>query len=332
MNVLINRRGAIIFPYGLCVDGHEVGCIYRFVTHIHADHIIDLEKSITFGKLVIGTPITIDLLKVLGYNMPRIKSLAVDYKQGIDLDVQKYAKLKIFKADHIPGSAQVVLELNDITIGYTGDFRNPGIKTEVLRDLDILVIDATYGNPKYVRENEETIIYEFAKLLRKLLTRGPVAIYAYHGKINDVMMKLREWGMDVPYILPQSQWNIYVTLTKYGYNVANVFLEGSKEAEEIKQSGWYIEFNLNTRFSSMRKRRGLAHILLTGRYGKTIVKLDDAWIIGLSGHADFKELLYYVDEARPRLLIVDGYRSDHAHVFSSYVNATLGIKSAVLPM
>jgi len=54
-------------------------------------------------------------------------------------------------------------------------------------------------------------------------------------------------------------------------------------------------------------------------------------IIGLSGHADFKELEYYVDMARPSLLIVDGYRSSYAHVFSSYVSNSLGIRSIVMP-
>lgn len=331
MDVAIGRRGAILFPYGICIDGHENGCFYRFVTHIHADHVIDIEKSISFSKVVMGTPITIDLLKVLGYAIPASKGLAMDYGQSIDLDLYGYTKLKAFRADHIPGTAQVVLELNDLTVGYTSDFRSPGTRTEILKNLDVLVIDATYGDPSQVRENEEVIMHEFVKLLRKLLSEGPIAIYAYHGKINDVMMKLREWNVDTPFILPLNQWNIYITLKKYGYEVKDVFLEGSKEAEEIKKSKWYIEFNLTSKFGFMKRRKGVSHILVTGRYGKTVAKLGNSWIVGLSGHADFKELVYYVDEARPRLLIVDGYRSSCAHAFSSYVNEALGIRSTVMP-
>ncbi|MEM1527055.1 MAG: MBL fold metallo-hydrolase [Ignisphaera sp.] len=331
MEVAIGRRGAILFPYGICIDGHENGCFYRFVTHIHADHVIDIEKSIVFSKVVMGTPITIDLLKVLGYTIPISKGLALDYGQSIDLDRHGYIRLKTFRADHIPGSAQVVLELNDLTVGYTSDFRSPGTKTEILKNLDVLVIDATYGDPSQVRENEEVVMHEFVKLLRKLLLEGPIAIYAYHGKINDVMMKLREWNIDTPFILPLNQWNIHITLKKYGYEVKDVFLEGSKEAEEIKKSKWYIEFNLTSKFGLMKRRKGVSHILVTGRYGKTVVKLGSSWIVGLSGHADFKELVYYVDEARPRLLVVDGYRSSCAYAFSSYVNEVLGIRSTVMP-
>lgn len=331
MDVAISRRGAILFPHNICIDGHENGCLYRFITHIHADHVVDLDKSIAFSKYLIGTSITMELLRVMGYKIPQSKNIRMDYYQSVYIDGDDNAKLTIYKADHIPGSCQVVLELNGYTLGYTGDFRNPGTKTDILKDLDVLVIDATYGNPSYVRESEENIMNEFVKLLKKLLTEEPVAIYAYHGKINDVMMKLRSWGIEAPFILPSSQWIIYNVLAKYGYAVEDVFLDGSREAEEIKRNRWYIEFNTASKFNYMRKRNGLAHILVTGRYGKTIAKLGSSWVVGLSGHADFKELVYYVDEAKPRLLVVDGYRSLYAHAFSSYVNEKLGIRSIVMP-
>lgn len=329
MSIFIGRRGAILFPNNICVDGHEHGCISRFITHIHADHIIDLDKSITFCRSIIATPITIDMLKAMGYSIPTQKILTIDYNQSIDID--NGVKLAIAKADHIPGSAQVILELSDLVVGYTGDFRNPGTKTDILKNLDILVIDATYGDPSYVREGEDTIMHEFVKLLKKLLLEGPVAIYAYHGKINDVMLKLREWGIDTPYILPYSQWNIYKVLEGYGYRTSDVFPDGSKDAEEVKKCRWYIEFNLSSRFITMKRRKGLSHVLVTGRYGKTIIKMSNSWVVGLSGHADFKELVYYVDEARPKTLIVDGYRSSYANIFSSYISKTIGIRSIVMP-
>lgn len=331
MNVAIGKRGAIVFPNDLCVDGHENGCVHRFVTHVHADHITDIDKSITYSKLIIATPITIDLLKVMGFQIPLAKTLKLDYGQSIDISMNRSAIITVAKADHIPGSAQVAVELSEGSVGYTGDFKNPGAGTDILKGLDVLVIDATYGDPSYSRDSEDAIMNEFVKLVRKLLTEGPIAVYAYYGKINEVMLKLRNWGVDAPFILPLSQWSIYSVLAKHGYNVADVYPENCKEAEEIRRTKWYIEFHLSSRFNFMKRRRGLSHILLTGRYGKTVMRKDDAWIVGISGHADFKELVYYVDEARPRMLIVDGYRSSHAHTFSSYVSKTLGIKSIALP-
>uniref|UniRef100_A0A7C2VLM0 MBL fold metallo-hydrolase n=1 Tax=Ignisphaera aggregans TaxID=334771 RepID=A0A7C2VLM0_9CREN len=277
MEVTIGRRGAIIFPHNLCVDGHENGCIYRFVTHIHADHIIDVDKSIAFSRHVIGTPITLELLKAMGYTIPQSKSLALNYGQSMDLNSNGFVRLRVHEADHIPGAAQVVLEMDGLTVGYTGDFRNPGSKTAILKDLDILIIDATYGDPSYVRESEEAIMSEFVKLLKRLLSYGPVAIYAYHGKINDIMIKLRAWGIDAPYILPWSQWNIYMVLSRYGYSTTNVYLDATKEAEEVKRTQWYIEFNLTSKLSYMKRRRGISHIVVTGRYGKKIMRMGDAW-------------------------------------------------------
>lgn len=331
MSVTINNRGAIIFPHKICVDGHEDGCFVRFVTHIHSDHIVDLGKSITYSKHIVATPITIDMIKAMNIVLPLNKTLTLDYGQNLDIDTENNVTISIARADHIPGSAQIVLTSRDFRVGYTGDFRAPGTRTEILKDLDVLVIDATYGNPSYRRESEEIIMNEFVKLLKKLLTIKPVAIYAYHGKINDIMIKLREWGLDTPYILPSIQWNIYRVLKKYGFETPDVFPHNSKEAEEIKKSGWYIEFNTTSKYSSLKTRKNVSHIIVTGRYGKSVIKLGTAWIVGLSGHADFNELVYYVDEARPQLLVVDGYRSSYAHIFSSYVKKSLGIESVVKP-
>ncbi|MEL9939524.1 MAG: MBL fold metallo-hydrolase [Ignisphaera sp.] len=328
-SVNIDLNGAITFFSRICVDGHSNGCITRAVTHIHSDHTIDLNKSVLLCKHVIGTPITIDLLDALGYSIPKVKKVALEYNQTL---VFNDTKIRLLYADHIPGSAQIVAEKNSTVVAYTSDFKNPGTKTVIVKEPNVLVIDATYGDPAYVREGDEAIWQKFIDLIRKLLSQGSVALYAYYGKAQEVMARLREYGVDAPFLLSHSHWKVHKVLERYGYSIQDVFPLGSREAEEIKRMGWFIEVNHIS--SSKSYRNGVSfHIILTGRFAKTIYKLNsgNTWIVGISGHADFNDILYYVDESRPELLVVDGSRSAYAEKFASLVRTQLGIEAKVMP-
>ena len=325
----ISKQGAIQLFKKVCVDGHNIGCIARVVTHIHSDHLLQISNSINLCKQVIGTHITLDSLEVLGYRIPKHKRVALNYGEVIAVDDQY--KVSLEYAEHIPGSAQVIVEYNGTLVAYTGDFKDAGTKTKIIENPHILIIDATYGNPRYVREREDIIWAKFVELLKKLLVLGPVTIYAYYGKAQNAMFKLREMGIDTPLILSPMHWKLYKVLEKYGHIVNDVFLQGSPEAEEIRRTGWYIEFKHTTSLSSAN---GLgSHIILTGRFAKTIMRMGagNLWIVGVSGHADFNDLVYYVDNSRPEILIVDGYRSEYAQAFASYIRDNLNIETIVLP-
>lgn len=328
----VDIYGAIVFPNNICIDGHHNGCLYRVVTHIHADHTIHIDRSITASKYIIASPITLEMLLALGYNIPKPKSFKLNYDEIIDF--YDGSKLRFVKAEHIPGTTQVLYEDKDIVVAYTSDFKSPGRGTEIIADADVLVIDATYGDPRFSRAGEDVIWSEFIKLVRKLMSMGPIALYAYYGKAQDVMVRLRMEGIDAPFILSPAHWKLYRVLSRFGYEINDVFLSGSAEASEIERTGWYIEVHHTSKFNSLKRVYGLKHIFLTGRYIKTIMSRDsgNTWIVGISGHADFNELIYYVDNARPRLLVVDGYRSEYAHRFSSYVRENMGIESIVTPM
>ena len=329
--ITITTRGAIRLAPHICVDGHDTHCRVRVVTHIHSDHLTDLEKSIIASNLVIATPITMDLLEILGYNIPQRKRIPLNYEIPLLLDNHK---IELVYAHHIAGTAQVIVENPNIIAAYTSDFKQPQQRTPILRDVDVLVIDATYGDPRCSREDEETIIEKLVKLIQRLLTEKPVNIYAYYGKAQEIMLLLREYGIDAPFIASPRQWQVLKVLSKYGINVRDVYLNGTVDAMEIQRSGWYIAFHHHTRFYSMKNHRLAYLILLSGwLFNKPVRRLNEnSWIVGFSDHADFEELLMYVDEARPRLLIVDGFRGGvTAYRFASHVERSLGIRSLVKP-
>jgi putative mRNA 3-end processing factor len=56
------------------------------------------------------------------------------------------------------------------------------------------------------------------------------------------------------------------------------------------------------------------------------------WIVSFSDHADFDQLLEYVLDARPRVLVVDAFRGgEAARIFASYVSREHGIKAHPQP-
>ncbi len=326
--VYVSSSGAVILAPGVVADGHMPGSVVRVVTHAHVDHMVGLRDSIREAALIAATPLTLDMMGELGYRVPSHKKLPLPY--GVETGVDG-VRLKLLPANHIPGAAQVLVEYEDgFRAGYTGDFKQPG--TPYMRDLDVLVIEATYGDPRHVRPWREEIEYLFADLVRDLLVRGPVYIYAYHGKLQEAMRILREQGIDAPFIAPRRVYRVTMVVKRHGYNVGDVLLSETREAREVMRDGWYIYF------SHMASRRNgappnahrviLSGWELSGPYRQAGAR---TWIVSLSDHADHEQLVEYIREARPKLLVVDGYREGAPHALAAWVRRNLGIPAIVSP-
>ena len=91
-------------------------------------------------------------------------------------------KLKLIKAKHIPGSAQVEIEYEGTRLTYTSDFKKPGSETPIIES-DVLIMDAIYGRPEYVRDFDDLIEEILADFIKELLTKGPVYVYGYVGAV-----------------------------------------------------------------------------------------------------------------------------------------------------
>ncbi len=329
----ISTTGAIILSENISVDGHDVNVLARVITHIHSDHLIDLRKSILETPILVATPITFDLLEARQIIIPKPKKIGLKYGNPI---VVSDDKLELVKSNHVPGSAQVLVEYNDgRRVGYTSDFKQPG--TPVMKDLDVLVIDATYGFSEWQRPwqlESDTLLVD---VVRDALVNGIVNIYAYNGKIEEVALLLRKHGIETPYIVSRQLYNSFKVLQSHGYRIDNFYLKGSSEAEQYLEERWCIIFHTyNTWFKRQpQSRHGKeAYILLTGwEFEAPLKKISEReWIVSFSDHADFKQLEEYVEEAKPSLLIVDAFRGGRAaHYFAKHISSKLGIDALVEP-
>ncbi len=322
------RNGGITIDEAV-IDGYH-SLKFRIVTHIHSDHTVNLSRSISYGSRIVGTKLTLKWLKCLGVQIPEEQQLPLSMDDSIRLS---NGRLRFERCLHIPGSIQVVYERDDGTrIVYTGDFKKPSLKTPVINS-DILIIDAVYGRPSYTRPFDSDIEYILNSFIEKLLREGPVHIYAYYGKIHEVMLMLRENDIVAPFILPSTHY----IMTKYaevsGLRIDDYLPLTSSEAKEAIRDKYYIYFNhYSNHFNEQYLNSGNScKIVLSGwEFTKPIRSLSKRkWLIAFSDHSDFNGLIEYVENSKPSRLIVNKRRSNGAYEFAKYVEEKINVKTEV---
>ncbi|MBB5253234.1 MBL fold metallo-hydrolase [Sulfurisphaera ohwakuensis] len=318
-------NGAILLGNNFTIDGHYRR-LFRVITHFHSDHLLELDKSIKECSSVIATPITLDAASVLGYTIPKHKRIELDY--GITLDVLD-EKIKLEKADHIMGASQVVVKSDNVELAYTGDFKNPGKGTPILNP-DVLIIDATYGNPAHKRPYKHEAEILFSDYIRDALIQGPVRIFGYYGKLQEAMKILRQYDVDAPFIVAGKVKDLTNVAIKHGIKINDVFDEKSKEGKEIMKDGWYISFKHATEFKN--RDNAATNFLLDGWIIKDFIRRVDqkSFIIGLSSHADFQDTIYYIENTTSDIIVVDGSRSKYAKDLVEYARKNIPKKDFII--
>lgn len=327
----VDKRGAILLgKYAACDAFHETRPL-RVVTHAHADHILGLQRSLKNCERVLMTAATKDLIEVVKspcfLRNGNVKTL--DYGEPF---LYGDERLTLYPADHILGAAQVLVEDEDGTrMLYTGDFRLRG--TQVV-SADALVIEATYGHPFRVRRFQDEVERALVSLVEHGLRYGPVFVFGYYGKLQEVMKILRGGGVQVPFVIQERIFKFSRVCERYGMCFGNGL---ELESDEIgglllREKAPCVVFH----HMGSRKRVGLDgfRVLVSGwQFGGDAVRRvgDSEFVVGLSDHSDFFGLLSYVKLCGAGLVVVDGFRSDCARVFAREVRERLGVEAYAMP-
>lgn len=180
----VEKRNGIYLPE---IDWHldaRKPVSRAFISHAHYDH---------FGKhaSILCSRGTAQLLQA---RMPGERDWRIyDFDEPFEIEPGTNARL--YPAGHIPGSAMLWLEREGKTFLYSGDFKlSPNLSAEacVVPQADTLVIETTYGIPRYTFPPVSEVIQDIIGFCKDTLENGetPVLFGYSLGKAQEILKAL----------------------------------------------------------------------------------------------------------------------------------------------
>lgn len=288
-----------------------------------------LRQSLEACEKVLMTSATKDLVDVMKGPLFLMGGCTEPLDYGRTLQYED-ERITFFKADHILGAAQVLVEdAEGERIVYTGDFR---IDDTPILEANVLVIEATYGSPNCNRSFDVDIKDLLTSKVEQGLKHGPVYIFGYHGKLQEVMQILHTAGLKAPFIASEKVFQVSKACEKNGMRLGHLLLSEQTEAQELleKQSPCVAFHHMNTRANV---GLGSFRIYVSGWEFNCPTREtgDKECIVALSDHSDFEGLMEYVRRSKPKLVITENYRVSHAETLAKEIRNRLGISAVALP-
>ena len=324
----IYKNGAVLLGKNVVCDAHAPRPL-RVVTHAHWDHYLGFEKSLEECRHILMTPLTRDLMGILKGKdwISSPKCLALEY--GLPFRLEKET-VTLYPSGHIMGAAQVLVTIKEgEKLLYTGDFKFPQAK---IISSDILVMEATYGNPAHVRNFKTRIENELISLTRNCLKEGPVHVLGYYGKLQEALVIFSKVDLGVPFILQRKAFRMTKLCQKHGLKFGTYLSASHPEAQKLIQ-GKERFVGLYHTMTERGLDKNVTRISLSGwEFEQAVRRLNsNKYVVALSDHADFEELLEYVRESRPKLIITDNYRVGDASALAREIRMRIGIPAEPLP-
>jgi putative mRNA 3-end processing factor len=279
------------------------------ISHAHSDH---LPKRIA-GTEVVCSDVTLRCLN------GRSK------KQAVQRDRPDIA---MFDAGHMSGSRMFQVEVNGRRVLYTGDLCTRdrcGNKGARPVKTDVLIIESTYGKPRYVFPPSDVIASLVRDEVEDTFSQGrPVSLYAYpFGKSQDMLRVLKEFGP----LADRSVYNATALVRSEADPLDCQLWEGDEQDGPfvVICSPW---LNRTGQADALRrrevKRLAVSGWALDSGY-KMKMGVDEAF--PFSDHADFNDLIAFVKACEPEMVITHhGFADSLAHE----VKARLGIEARPL--
>jgi len=273
-----------------------------FVSHAHTDHIGNHRE-------VILSEITAKLMA------PRLPGGRVEHSLPFRSRVHfRGASVELLPAGHILGSAQVHIILRGESLLYTGDFKlRQGKSAESIEWLnaDTLIMETTYGLPKYIFPPVEQVIAEVTKFCIDTLEENLVPIlFGYSlGKAQEILAALNGSGLRI--LLHPSVYKI----TKLYEELHQPLPEYFPYNESLADGSVVVCPPAANRTRLVQRIKNRRTAILTGwaLNPATIHRYQCDAAYPLSDHADYPDLIRYVELIQPkRVFTVHGFAREFA--------------------
>ena len=273
-----------------------------FVSHAHSDHIGNHRE-------VILSETTARLMAA------RLPGQRIEHQLPFHTSIEfRAANIRLLPAGHILGSAQIYLESKGESLLYTGDFKlRPGKSAEQAQwcQADTLIMETTYGLPRYHFPPTAEVINQVTKFCAEAIEDGHVPIlFGYSlGKAQEILAALHGSHLRI---------QLHPSVHKM-----------TKLYEELRQPlpafDLYNPTHVNgsvlicppganrTRMVQQIKNRRTAILTGWALQAGAVHRYQCDAAFPLSDHADYPDLMRYVDLTRPgKVLTVHGFAREFA--------------------
>ena len=273
-----------------------------FVSHAHFDHMAK-------HRLSLCTEATARLMHAR-QPLPR-ELLTLPFDRTHEL--VPGCRVTLLPAGHILGSAQLFAESEHGRLLYSGDFKlRPGRAAEVCSTprADVLIMETTFGLPKYKLPPAAEVIADMVRFCRETLAAGAIPIlFGYSlGKAQEILASLA--GAELPVMLHPEILRLTGLCEKLGLT-----FPAYREFDALAAPGHVVIAPPQSSKAWLARLAPRRTAMITGWALDSATKYQmgcDA-AFPLSDHADYPELLEYVERVQPRrVLTVHGFAAEFA--------------------
>lgn len=274
-----------------------------FISHAHSDHIGPHRE-------IVATRATASLMRL---RLPgKRQETILEYGQAWTSEFG--CEFRLHPAGHIFGSAMLEARTDQGTLLYTGDFKlRPSLAAETCATprADVLIMETTFGLPKYVFPPDEQIERDIVTFCQSALAdQATPVLYAYNlGKTQELLQIVGRAGLPV-------------MLHPHGYRMTQRYAELGMKLPRFTQ------LDVNTHAGHVviappmsgqtepltwihPKRTAVATGWALDSSAKYQYGCDAAF--PLSDHADFPDLLTFVERVQPKIVYtVHGFAREFA--------------------
>lgn len=298
----------IEYDEGIHINGTDLWfdstkrALFSFLSNANVKEFVPHQK-------VIATP------KTLRLSEKRIKNsvvLACPFNHTFSLGK---VQVELIPAGYILGSSQIVIDLDGKRIIYAGDVKLRHSETAEpaqVKRCDVVIMKCAYGLPKYVFPPSQHVMESLIDFIDGSLSCGivPILLVNVLGKAQDIAKVLGDMGYNLS--LHMSIHKAIKIYEEFGISFSNYesfrpkkiegkvlllppYLRGSELIEKIEKKrigvvmGWAVD----------------------KEFARSAYRADEAFPI--SNHADYDELLQFVEIARPKeLYLIHGFSTEFA--------------------
>jgi DNA ligase-1 len=295
------ERGVYLPSHDLWLDPWDAKR-FAFVSHAHSDHIAPHREIIVSQRTA----------RLMQARLPGKRNehiLPFGERQRVhDIEVT------LLPAGHIFGSAQIFIETDAGSLLYTGDFKlRHGRSAEPAewKHAETLIMETTYGLPRYRLPPTEQVMAQLVAFCREALEEGEVPVLLGYslGKAQEILCALDGAGLT-----PMLHGSVFAMTRIYEQFGQSFCSYVRYNAREVAGKVLICPPSANrSRMLEKIPRKRVAMISGWAVEPNAIYRYQVDAAFPLSDHADYTDLLRYVDLVQPkRVLTLHGFAAEFA--------------------